>query len=92
MAPAPSDLVTCPACGSQVERCDAREYDPQGNRWERTGKTFEFFCKPCFREICQLPRKDLEETLCRIDGPHDSPAAFLAAYYDAVRSSQEPRR
>ena len=55
--------VTCIACGSEVSRDEAREYDKYGDRWDREGKTFEFLCKPCFRSLVKQPRHGLETTL-----------------------------
>ena len=55
--------VTCIACGSTVERSDAREYDKHGDRFDRADKEFEFLCKPCYRDISHQPRGDLEDVL-----------------------------
>jgi len=76
--------VTCPACGESIARSEAREYDKEGNRWERHDKSFEHFCKRCFRELCHQPRGDLESTLTDIQEPGLSQSAFLARYIEAV--------
>ncbi len=55
--------VTCIACGSEVAREEAREYDKHGDRWDREGKTFEFLCKHCFRDLVKQPRDGLETEL-----------------------------
>lgn len=78
-------MVDCPACGITVERRDAREYDRFGDRWDRTGKTFEYLCKPCHRMMCQVPRTELEELLIAV-GSHPSHGEFLAAYYRELRT------
>ena len=77
-------LVTCPACGESVARSEAREYDKEGNRWERHDKTFEHFCKDCFRELCHQPRGDLESTLTEIQAAGLSQSEFLRRYIDSV--------
>ena len=55
--------VTCIACGATVPRADAREYDKEGDRWERREKDFEYLCKPCHRACCHQPRDGLEDLL-----------------------------
>jgi hypothetical protein len=55
--------VTCIACGEAVPRDGAREYDKYGDRWDRDGKTFEYFCKACFRDLVKQPRSGLEDDL-----------------------------
>jgi hypothetical protein len=64
MAPERGDrTVTCVACGTELPRTDAREYDKYGDRWDREGKCFEYFCKPCFRDLVKQPRVGLETQL-----------------------------
>ena len=58
--PAGDRSVTCIACGVELPRSQAREYDKYGDRWDREGKSFEFLCKPCFRALDKQPREDLE--------------------------------
>lgn len=82
--------VTCPACGDSVPRSEAREYDKEGNRWERHDKEFEHFCKDCFRELCHQPRGDLEATLTGIEGEGLSQAEFLARFMQSVDSEDGP--
>ena len=80
-----SDPVACVACGTEVSRDDAREYDTHGDRWERNGKAFEYLCKPCFRRECHQPRDELEALLVDLDaGEGVDDEEFLAAYVDAV--------
>jgi len=76
--------VTCPACGESVPRSEAREYDKEGNRWERHDKTFEHFCKDCFRELCHQPRGDLESTLTEIQDAGLSQSEFLQRYLESA--------
>lgn len=52
--------VTCIACGMELPRSQAREYDKYGDRWEREGKSFEFLCKDCFRDLTKQSREGLE--------------------------------
>lgn len=89
--PADTDVVTCPACGAELERREAREYDRFGDRWERAGKTFEYLCKPCYRRACHLPRHGLEDTLVAV-GHHTSPAAFVSAFYEEVGAEERRNR
>ena len=80
-----SDQVACVACGTELRRDDAREYDKHGDRWERNGKSFEYLCKPCFRRECHQPRDELEALLVDLDaGDGRSNEAFLEAYVQAV--------
>lgn len=88
---AESDHVECVACGGSVAREAAREYDKHGDRWERTGKSFEYLCKPCFRTECHQPRDELESLLVELDaGERESQEAFLRAYVDAVEDRYGP--
>jgi len=59
--------VVCIACGASVSRSDAREYDKEGDRWERRGKTFEYLCKECYRDLCHQPRDELERLLVELE-------------------------
>ncbi len=76
--------VSCPACGESVPRSEAREYDKEGNRWERHNKSFEHFCKDCFRELCHQPRGNLEATLSDIHEAGLSQSEFLRRYLESV--------
>ena len=77
----PAAVVWCIACGARVPRADAREYDRFGDRWDRDGKTFEHLCKPCDRVESHQPRIGLEDTLAATGSTHETPAAFVRAYY-----------
>lgn len=72
--------VTCIACGTTTSRSDAREYDKHGDRFERRDKEFEFLCKPCYRDIDNQPRGDLEAVLVESGAGESSRAAFLERY------------
>lgn len=72
--------VVCIACGAEVSRADAREYDKYGDRWHREGKTFEFFCKPCDRERCHQPRRGLESLLIDCGAGERPREVFLERY------------
>ncbi|MFB6171700.1 MAG: hypothetical protein ABEJ23_04150 [Haloarculaceae archaeon] len=76
--------VTCVACGTTLERADAREYDKYGNRWERTDKAFEYLCKPCHRDLCHQPRAELEGLLEAAGAGECSRETFLARYGELV--------
>jgi len=86
--------VTCIACGADVGRSDAREYDKYGDRWDRDGKSFEFLCKPCDRERCHSPRDGLEDRLVDAAADTDCVEEFVPRYLavagmDGARLSNE---
>lgn len=81
--------VTCIACGEEVTRSQAREYDKHGDRWDRREKDFEFLCKPCYRECCHQPREGLEATLVDADAGRTDRTTFLSRYHEAVDDSGE---
>jgi len=79
-----SGEVTCIACGTDVARSEAREYDRYGDRWGKRDREFEYLCKPCHRECCHQPRKSLEETLTRAGAGETDRDTFLAQFHEAV--------
>lgn len=81
--------VTCIACGDRVDRSAAREYDKQGDRWDRRDKEFEYLCKPCHRDLCHQPRADLEELLADIDTGGLPRDRFLARYAELVEGERD---
>jgi len=84
--------VTCIACGEDVSRADAREYDKFGDRFDRRDKEFEHLCKACYREQSHQPREGLEDLLVESGaGEHDR-EGFLEAYTDLVREEFEAYR
>jgi hypothetical protein len=78
--------VVCIACGTAVRRSEAREYDKEGDRWDRHGKEFEHLCKECYRGLCHQPRNELEGLLVDVSDADGSlsQSAFLARYLQAV--------
>ena len=84
-----NEMVQCLACGGHVPREDAREYDRFGDRWERTGKEFEYLCKPCFTAECHLPRTKLEAMLLEIDNDVRTPEEFIRAYYRVIAGDDD---
>lgn len=80
--------VTCIACGATTDRSAAREYDKEGDRWDRTGKEFEHLCKPCYRDLCHQPRAGLEDLLVEIDAGSVSSREFLDAYVETVEERE----
>lgn len=80
------ESVVCIACGDSLPRGDAREYDKEGNRWERRDKEFEYLCKGCHSDLCHQPRTELEPLLCDLERTTDRPtrAEFVRAYQTAV--------
>jgi len=80
--------VTCIACGESLDRERAREYDKHGDRWDRRDKEFEYFCKPCYRDLCHQPRDDLEGLLLDSGAGDTDRSAFLARYHDLVAESE----
>ena len=86
--------VVCIACGTSVLRTEAREYDKEGNRWDRQGKEFEHLCKGCYRDLCHQPRGGLESLLLDIERDGLTREEFMERYYGAVSqrydSAEEP--
>ncbi|WP_458185305.1 DUF7562 family protein [Haladaptatus sp. NG-WS-4] len=82
--------VVCIACGDAVDRSAAREYDKEGNRWERNGKSFEHLCKTCHRDLCHQPRDELETILVEIDAGNVERDDFFARYEAAIRDRYGP--
>jgi hypothetical protein len=72
--------VTCVACGLDLPRSDAREYDKFGDRYDRRDKEFEYLCKPCYRDLCHQPRRGLEDLLVESGAGEQPRDRFLAAY------------
>jgi len=81
--------VTCIACGETLDRGDAREYDKHGDRWNREGKNFEYFCKPCHRECCHQPRDGLEKTLVAADAGRTDRKTFLRRYCELATNDDD---
>ncbi|WP_283403062.1 hypothetical protein [Halorubrum sp. DM2] len=82
--------VTCIACGDSVLREDAREYDKEGDRWDRRDKEFEYLCADCDDGISHQPRGGLESLICSIESDGLSTEEFLGRYVDAVTSDDGP--
>jgi len=85
--------VVCIACGESLSREDAREYDKQGDRWNRRDKEFEYLCKECFRDLSHQPRDDLEALLVDVEAAAsgDSQEAYVEAYQrEVARRYGEP--
>jgi hypothetical protein len=80
--------VTCIACGDSLLREDAREYDKEGNRWNRRDKEFEYLCTDCDDELCHQPRDGLESLVCSIEADGLSREEFLDRYGDAVAGEE----
>jgi hypothetical protein len=72
--------VTCVACGTDLPRSEAREYDKFGDRYDRRDKEFEYLCKPCYRDLCHQPRRGLEDLLVDSGAGERSRDGFLAEY------------
>ncbi|GAA0723450.1 DNA-directed RNA polymerase subunit RPC12/RpoP [Halorubrum trapanicum] len=83
--------VVCIACGDSVLREDAREYDKEGDRWNRRDKEFEYLCADCDDEISHQPRDGLESLICSIESDDQSTGEFLDRYVDAVASDAADR-
>ena len=74
--------VTCIACGTELPRSAAREYDKAGDRWDREEKPFEYLCKPCDRDRCHQPRQGLEAALVASGAGECERSEFLARLCD----------
>ncbi|MFC7176388.1 DUF7562 family protein [Halosegnis marinus] len=82
--------VTCIACGDTVSRTDAREYDKEGDRYDRRDKEFEYLCKPCHRDIDHQPRGNLESLLAESGAGETDREAFLTRYAE-LATERGPR-
>ena len=80
--------VTCIACGDSLLREEAREYDKEGDRWNRRDKEFEYLCTDCDDELCHQPRDGLESLICSIEADGLSREEFLGRYTDAVGTDE----
>jgi len=85
-----NDSVDCIACGETVRRSEAREYDKEGDRWDRKGKKFEYLCKECHTDLCHQPRDELEDLLVDIDAGDLAEMEFLDQYSQAVEDRYGP--
>lgn len=79
-----TETVTCLACGDQVPRSKAREYDKHGDRWDRADKSFEHLCKSCHDDLCHYPRGELEELLVELEASEPTRERFLSDYLETV--------
>ncbi|MFB6068802.1 MAG: hypothetical protein ABEJ90_02630 [Halobacterium sp.] len=82
------ESVSCIACGAELPRSDAREYDKHGERWDRDGKDFEYLCKPCFRDLTKHSRDGLEDALEDAGAGRVDDAEFVERFLAATR--EEP--
>ncbi|MHC3378190.1 DUF7562 family protein [Haloarcula sp. H-GB5] len=83
--------VCCIACGDTVARSDAREYDKYGDRWDRDDKSFEYLCKPCYREYCHFDRTGLEDRLEAAGAGSVNRDVFLRRYHDLADEAEQTR-
>jgi hypothetical protein len=83
--------VCCIACGDTVTRSNAREYDKYGDRWNRDDKSFEYLCKPCYRECCHFSRTGLEDRFEAAGAGTVSRDAFLRRYHDLADETEQTR-
>lgn len=79
-----TETVTCLACGDQVTRSMAREYDKYGDRWNRDEKAFEYLCKSCDDDLCRQPREDVEDLLVETRAGETDRESFLSRYLHTV--------
>jgi len=79
-----TETITCLACGCEVRRSDAREYDKYGDRWDREQKRFEHLCRTCHSDLCHHSRDDLEALLVELERETDTTTEFLACYSELV--------
>jgi len=84
--------VTCIACGETIDREAAREYDKQGDRWNRDDKEFEYLCKPCHSGCCHQNRDGLEETLIAAGAGRTDRRTFLRQYCELSADDADPSR
>ena len=75
--------VVCIACGTSILRGEAREYDKEGDRWNRRDKEFAHLCKECYRGLCHQPRAELESLLVDIETDGLRRTEVLTRYVEA---------
>jgi hypothetical protein len=80
--------IVCIACGDSLPREEAREYDKEGDRWDRRGKEFEYLCKECHGELSHQPRRGLEETLVDVTSPGQDRTEFVERYLGALEERE----
>ena len=83
--------VCCIACGDTVARSNAREYDKYGDRWNRDDKSFEYLCKPCYREYCHFGRTGLEDRLEAAGAGTVRRDVFLRRYHNLADETEQTR-
>jgi len=86
-----NEAVCCIACGETVARSDAREYDKYGDRWNRDGKSFEYLCKPCYKECWHVDRTGLEDRLEAAGAGTVDRSEFLRRYRDLTEDTEQTR-
>ncbi|WP_276272210.1 DUF7562 family protein [Haloarcula litorea] len=86
------ERVVCIACGDEVDRDDAREYDKHGDRWDRGEKSFEYLCKPCDGDRSHAPRRGLEERLVEAGAGETDRETFLGRYTALVSDEERAER
>ena len=82
--------VTCIACGQSVLREEAREYDKQGDRWDREAKRFEYLCKGCHGELSHQPRDEVEALCVELGAGDCSREEFIEWYCELVEERYGP--
>lgn len=87
-----SERHICIACGERVARSDAREYDKHGDRWEREGKSFEYICQDCHRNLNHHSLNGIEETASDVSVSHHNPWRFARAYVREDKRRKENKR
>jgi hypothetical protein len=87
------ESVVCIACGDEPTRDQAREYDKEGDRWDRRDKEFEYLCKDCDSDLTHQPREGLEARLEEACAPGQTAEEFVQRYLGAAaeRADEDPR-
>jgi hypothetical protein len=83
------ETVVCIACGDSLTREEAREYDKEGDHWDRTDKEFEYLCKECHGELSHQPRGGLEEALEAAVAPGQDAERFVERYLGEAERRDE---
>jgi hypothetical protein len=91
-SPGSGGEVVCIACGTELPRSGAREYDKWGDRWDREDKRFEYLCKPCYRDCSHQPRDGLEAALIEAGAGAEDDGTFVDRYYEIVGGDRPSRK